>query len=323
MPRITPDQFDQLVWTMSETSGNYRNTGQFQPNNATTDLTIVNSMVRTGTGILFPNCVQIPGNSNFPTGSSATRNNVIGANAVTVPVPITVSCWVNLRSYHTDQNQTILAKEYRNPSLSGNTWVAPFNNFMIGTGTGNGGGDWFVSVATSASTNGGWTVTDFPIPIGVWSHIGFTIDSNLILRQYLNGCQMFFYSGSTQIFTQQLTGYSYTDGTNGFGPWRVGAIQSTGSGNKEEGNCQVQDIRVANIARPLNYFQKVYSSGALPLQTGTYISTQYYKLRAYDLACSTPTSVVWIDTQVSLANAPAFPCGGPYSSPEVLDTWFQ
>lgn len=322
MPRITPDLNDQLVWTLSETSGNYHNTGQFLPNNSNTDLTIVNSMIRTGTGIFFQNCPQVPGNSNFPSGSSSTRNNIIGANTITVNVPITVSCWVNLRSYRTDQNQTIIAKEYRNPASSGNTWVAPFNNFMIGTTTTNGGGDWFVSVATSASTNGGWTVTDFPIPLGTWSHIGFTIDSNLVLRQYLNGCQMIFYSGSTQNNSTTLTGYSYTDGTNGFGPWRVGAIQSTGSANKEEGNCQVQDIRVANVARPLSYFQKVYAAGALPMVAGTFTNNQFFKLRAYDLSCPTPTSVVWVDTQVSLANAPPFPCSGPYSTPEVLDTWF-
>lgn len=324
MPRITPDIHDQLVWTLSETSGNYHNTGQYFPNNALTDLSIANSIIRTGAGILYPNCVQVPGTSNFPSGSSTTRNNVFGASTVTINPPISVSCWVNLRSYHTDQNQTILAKEYRNPSLSGNTWVAPYNNFMIGTTTSNSGGDWFVSIATSSSTDGGWTVTDFPIPLGVWSHIGYTVDSNLILRIYLNGCQMIYYSGSTQLNTQQLSGYSYTDGTNGYGPWRVGAIQSTGSANREEGNCQVQDVRVANVVRPLSYFQKVYAAGALPLQPGSYISTQYYKLRAYDLSCTpNPIPVVWIDTQVSLANAPAFPCSGPYSNPEVLDTWYQ
>jgi hypothetical protein len=322
MPRIIPDQYDQLVWTMSETSGNYHNTGQFLPNNSNTDLVITNTVVRTGSGILFPNAIQMPGTCGFPSGSTATRNNAIGANTFTFVPPITVSCWVNLRSYHTDQNQTIFAKEYRNPSLSSNSWVTPFNTWNIATTTTNGGGDWFVQTANSSGSSNTFTVTDFPIPLGQWSHIGFTIDSNLVIRLYLNGCQMVYYSGSSQVNFQQLTGLSYTDGTNGFGPYRVGAVQSTGSANKEEPNAQIQDIRIANTVRTFAYFQKVYAVGALPLLPGSYITTQYYKLRAWDTSCPTPTAVYWVDTQVSLTNAPSFPCSGPYTAPEVVDTWF-
>lgn len=320
MPRIAPDLFDQLVWPLTETSGAYRNVGQLFPNNSSTDLTTVNSVIRTGAGIFGGNCPQIPGTSNFPSGSSSSRNNIIGANIITVSPPLTVSCWVNLRSYRTDQNQTILAKEYRDPSVSGNTWTTPFNAFMIGTATTNSGGDWFCSHAQSSSSQISFTVTDFPIPLGVWSHIGFTHDGSNV-RVYLNGCQMIYYSGGVQKTTLASTGLSYTDGVS-YGPWRVGAIQSTGSTNKEEGNCQVQDIRVANVVRPLSYFKRVYLAGALPIPAGQGVNAQYYKLRAYDLSCATPTPVVWVDTQVSLANAPAFPCSGPYSTPEVLETWY-
>ena len=321
MTRITPDSNDQLVWLLNETSGAYRNTGALSPNSSTTDLTITNTITRTGAGLFGGNCVQLPGTTNFPTGSSATRNTVGGANAITITPPMTVSCWIYLRSYTTAQNMTIFAKEYRNPSLSGNSWVTPFNTFMIGMGTGNGGGDWFVAHATSSSTQVTFTVTDFPVPLGVWSHIGFTHDGSNV-RVYLNGCQMIFYSGTTQLNTVASTGLSYTDGTNGFGPWRVGAIVSTGSGNKEEGNAQVQDVRVANVARPLSYFQAIYAAGVLPTIPGRTAANQYFKLRAYDTSCVTPTAVVWVDTQISLANAPTFPCSGPYTNPEVLDTWF-
>jgi len=321
MTRINPDANDQLVWLLNETSGAYRNTGVLSPNNAATDLSITNTMIRTGAGLFGGNCPQVPGTSNFPTGSSATRNTIGGANAITVAPPLTVSCWVNLRSYTTAQNQTIFAKEYRNPSISGNTWLTPFNCFMIGVGTGNGGGDWFVSHAQNTSTQVIFTVTDFPIPQGVWSHIGFTHDGSAV-RVYLNGCQMIYYSGATQLNTVATVGLSYTDGTNGFGPWRVGAITSTGSANKEEGNVQVQDARVASIVRPLSYFQAVYAAGVLPTIPGRTAANQYFKLRAYDTSCVTPTAVTWVDTQVSLANAPVFPCSGPYTNPEVLDTWF-
>lgn len=321
MPRIAPDLFDQLVWTLSETSGPYRNTGQFAPNNSITDLTIVNSVIRTGTGLFTTNCPQMPGTTNFPVGSSSTRNNIIGANTVTFAPPLTVSCWVNLRQYSTSQNQTIFAKEYRDPSLSGNSWVAPFNCFCIGTTTSNGGGDWFVSMAANATTQNVVTIIDFPLPFQLWAHIGFTYDGSLV-RIYLNGCQMMNYSGQTQLTTFAQSAISYTDGTNGYGPWRVGAIQSTGSTNREEGNLQICDIRVANVVRPLSYFKRVYAAGALPGLAGKSVSAQYYKLKAYDLSCSTPTYVTWVDTQVSLANAPSFPCSGPYSAPEVIDTWY-
>ena len=106
------------------------------------------------------------------------------------------------------------------------------------------------------------------------------------------------------------------------GSWVIGATPLylvTSSATKEEANYSIQDIRVANVVRPLSYFKNIYKVGALPLNLSTL--TQYYKLRAYDTSCVTPTPVVWIDTQISLANAPAFPCSGPYSAVEVLDTW--
>jgi hypothetical protein len=321
MTRLFPDVNDQLVWLLNETSGAYRNTGALSPNSATTDLTITNTIIRTGAGLFGGNCVQLPGTTNFPTGSSATRNTAGGASTITVTPPLTVSCWVYLRSYTTAQNMTVFAKEYRNPSLSGNTWTTPFNAIMLGTSTGNSGGDWFCSIALTSSTQATFTVTDFPIPLGVWSHIGMTLDGTS-MRLYLNGCQMIFYSGATQFNTVAAATLSYTDGINGAGQWRVGSIVSTGSTNKEEGNAQIQDVRVANVARPLSYFQTIYSLGALPKIPGITAANQYFKLRAYDTSCSTPTAVVWVDTQISLVNAPAFPCSGPFTNPEVLDTWF-
>src|SRR5258706_98802 len=135
MTRITPDSHDQLVWLLNETSGAYRNTGSLSPNNATTDLNITNTITRTGAGLFVSNCVQLPGTTNFPTGSTTTRNTVGGGSTITVTPPLTVSCWIYLRSYPASQNSTIFAKEYRNPSLSGNTWTTPFNAIMLGTTT--------------------------------------------------------------------------------------------------------------------------------------------------------------------------------------------
>lgn len=320
MPRILPDTHDQIVWLLNEQSGNYRNTGQLFPNDPATDLVITNTMPRNGCGLFGNNCPVIPGTSNFPAGSSATRNYASGASTITIAPPITVSCWVNLRSYTTNNNTTFIGKEYRDPTLNANGWTAPFYVFNLSTFTGNGGGDWGVSVAINSSTNVTFTVTDFPIPLGIWSHIGLTHDGSNI-RVYINGCQCI-QNGSPTTFTVAAASLSYTDGTHGFGSWKVGAVIATGSTNKEEPNAQVQDVRVANVVRPLSYFQKIYHAGIMPLISGTYASNQYFKLRAYDTSCVTPTSVTWVDTQISLANAPPFPCSGPYTAPEVLETWY-
>ncbi len=321
MARILPDKNDQIVWLLNEQTGNYHNTGQLLPGDPSTDLAITNTINRSGCGITSSNCILIPGTSNIPSGSSTTRNYASGANNILINPPISISCWVNLRSYTTNNNTTFIGKEYRNPSLTGNTWTVPWHAINISTFTTNGGGDWGCSLGVSSSANVSFIVTDFPIPLGTWSHIGATYDGTNI-RMYLNGCQCIS-SGNPTISTVAASALSYTDGTNGYGPWRVGAITATGSTNKEEPNAQIQDVRIASVVRPLTYFQRIFQAGVLPASHGGIASQQYFKLRAYDLSCSTPTYVVWVDTQVSLANAPAFPCIGPYSQPEVLETWFQ
>jgi hypothetical protein len=320
MTRITPDINDQIVWLLNETSGAYRNTGSLSPNSATTDLTITNTITRTGAGLFGGNCVQLPGTTNFPTGSSATRNYAAGAKTIQIAPPLTVSLWVYLRSYTTANQQTLIGKEYRDSGIT-STWSTPFHALNITVATTNGGGDWYIQIATSSSTQVILTVTDFLIPLQTWSHIGITHDGTAI-RAYLNGCQCIYYSGATQLNSTAAGNISYTDGINGSGFWRVGGITATGSSNKEEPNAQIQDVRIANVARPLSYFQSVYAAGALPTIPGRTAANQFFKLRAYDTSCVTPTAVVWVDTQISLVNAPAFPCTGPYTNPEVLDTWF-
>lgn len=319
MPRIAPDLFDQIVWPLTETSGAYRNVGALSPNDVSTDLTITNTVTRTGNGI-FGNCPQFPANSNFPTGSNTTRNYLAGAKTINIAPPISLSFWVYMRQYTTSNNTTLVGKEYRDSSIT-SAWSAPFQAINISTQTANGGGDWIAQVAINTTTSVTISVTDFPIPIGVWSHMGITHDGAAI-RAYLNGCQCIYYSGGTQLNSVATSTISYTDGTNGFGSWRIGAVTATGSANKEEPIINIQDVRIANIARPLSYFKHIYNVGVLPLRSGGFTTGQFFKLRAYDTSCLTPTPVTWVDTQISLANAPAFPCTGPYTTPEVLDTWY-
>jgi hypothetical protein len=91
----------------------------------------------------------------------------------------------------------------------------------------------------------------------------------------------------------------------------------TSSTTRKEANYSIQDVRIANIVRPSSYFQAIYKFGALPAKVSNCI--MYYKLRDFNLSCVTPTTVTWIDTEISLTKAPIFPCSGPHSNIEVLD----
>lgn len=317
MSKILPDSHDIMVWSLTETTGVYRNTGTQSPNNALTDLSVTNTVIRTATGNFTDNCLFLPGVENFPTGSSATRNYVAGANTITPSAPFTISGWILLRAVNTIDSGTIIGKAYRDPTIT-SSWANPFFAINIILLTTNSGQDWRVTIALTSSTTVNFDVTDFPIPIGQWSHIGVTYDG-AAMRVYLNGCQCIYYSGASQLNTVAAASIAYTDGVNGFGPWIFGAIAATGSAAKSEANYMIQDVRIANVVRPLSYFKNIYKVGALPLNLSALV--KYYKLRAYDISCASPTFVTWVDTQVSLANAPTFPCSGPYSSPEVISTW--
>lgn len=319
MAFLAPDEHDILRWKLDETIGVYRNTGTLLPNNASTDLTVVNAVDRVSTGILGLPCPNFPGTNNFPTGSSATRNSIIGAKTINPTFPITLSCWVNLRFYSTANNATLIGKQFRDTAIT-NTWTAPLHALNITLLTTNGGQSWRVEVANSTTTKLTFTIDDFAIPLQQWSHIGLTYDG-YALKAYLNGCECIYYSSGVQPLVVGVGApIVYTNGTDGYGDWVAGAITATGSANKEEANYMIQDIRVANIARTPTYFKTAYTLGASPVSVSA--ATQYYKLRAYDSSCATDTPVTWIDTEISLVNAPAFPCEGPYINLEILSTWF-
>lgn len=502
MARIPPDSNDILVWQLNENSGAYRNTGSISPNSSITDLTVVNNIYRDNTGIFEETNPYFASASTFPTGASATRNYAAGASTISPTAPVSISCWINLKSYQTDSGKNIVGKLFRDHATT-NAWTAPFWAIQIGLLTTNSGGDLFFAFATSATAQTSITVIDFPIPLHQWCHIGMTHDGT-VMKAYLNGCQLMTYTSTVQNLSKPVSSIVYQDSTYGLnnttgtyvpgvddignngdevrtsvafpfpvtlygqvfnsgfvgsngqiefgqntagfnftlpnasfgillcifqkdqstapsptfgvfttttgtvgsrtfiiewrnqpfgggstlnyeckffensttfeflyststasttgcigiqssagsvstvfsnsttipaagtrlifsltttstpGAWVIGATPPylvTSSSNKEEANYTVADVRIASAARPLSYFQNIYKVGVLPISLSSAI--QYYKLRAYDTSCVTPTYVVWVDTQVSLANAPVFPCSGPYSAPEVIDTWVQ
>lgn len=322
MARLAPDTNDILVWKLEETSGAYRNSGTILPNNTSTDLNVFNTIDRNGTGIYGGPCANFPGTSNFPAGSSATRNYAVGGSTISPQPPLTVSAWVYLRNYNNASSKHVVGKLFREHTVT-NNWAAPFFAIEISMTTGNSGMDLYFATAVTTSSQTGVTITDFPIPIQQWAHIGFTHDGSF-LRCYLNGCQLMTYTGATQNLQFATASSIVYNDANPAGGWVIGAVPPYlvgSSSNKEEANYMVQDVRVAGVVRNLNYFQSVYKTGVLPINLSPLV--QYYKLRVYDTSCITPTPVVWVDTQISLTNVPSFPCSGPYSPIEVLDTWYQ
>ncbi len=313
MARLPPDANDGYVWLLNETSGAYKNTGRVLPGSASTDLTISGTVIRTATGIFGDNCAYFPGVGNYPSGASATRNYISGAHNINPVPPFTISAWIYLRNYQSSNTTQFLNKHYRDPSLV-SSWTTPFISIGFSILASNGGGDWQSHIATSTSTFATRIITDFPIPTHQWCHIGLTHDGTAV-RLYLNGILTITYSGGTQLTSTSTVAPVYNSPP---GPWVLGAIAATGSSNKEEANLAIQDFRIANVVRPLTYFQLVYNLGVFPRNFSNLV--RYYKLRAYDTSCEEVTFVEWVDTEISLANAPTFPCTGPYSTPEVIDT---
>lgn len=96
------------------------------------------------------------------------------------------------------------------------------------------------------------TPVAYPIPVGRWSHIGSTWDGTT-LTFYLNGILV----ASTSAFPGSI---DY--GSSNRGQWYVGGIP--GSTTNQEAPAIVQDIRLANVARPQSYFANIYYNGFIP-----------------------------------------------------------
>lgn len=303
MARVLPDGYDIVVWKLDEAGPTFNNSSTSalpSAPGAGATLSAVNTVHTQRHGILG-NCVGFPGST------PSTRNRIEGSSTFEPTFPITVSCWILLKSYNTtggDNYGAIIAKSYVTSS-----WGSPYTAFDIYMNNTQ-DGQWLAQITTgsaSRSSNVSFSANN-RIPLGIWSHIGITYDG-AVFKAFLNG---------NQVLSTAITG-AIDYGNHG--NWFCGAIPYT-SGTKQEPSMMIQDIRVAKIARSPKYFKDVYNG--ISLETGANASiTKYYKLRVYDLGCSTPTPVTWVDTEVSLTNAPVFPCTGPYSSIEILDTWYS
>lgn len=308
--RIEPDDNDIVVWKLDDATAPFVNssTSTSAPSHAISDLGTISGNVQTQQPSLFAasgsnSCAFFSGNN-----SGSPRNFISGANSFLPQPPMTFSGWMYLRNYNTTGfTQHFMTKQTVTGQWSGNFASLSIANRIYASQPQQ--MDFYVRTQSGSDTgNNGLVSTEYTIPLGTWSHIGLTYDGTTVLS-YINGNLVSSGSG--------LPGNIFYSGTPG--PWFFGAIPS-GSGNPEESVISVCDIRVANVVRPLSYFQNIYRQGTLNGGANISVITKFYKMRAYD-PIFTKQSVYWVDTEVSYRNAPASPSGVSLGPIEVLESW--
>jgi len=287
MPRVAPDANDVAVWRLSETGTTFANTGTL---GATGDLTMSGS---TGLVTAAPGPF---GNALTVIGSTSDKTCLISTNpcpsGLEPAFPITLSGWIKL-SKNLAGNSSYCGispiKIYRTDG----SWSTPWGTGGIQINTSG-------FVEFSITTAGGVRHianpgSGFSFPYTRWAHLGLTYDGSVMLG-YFNG---------EQVCSSSFSG-AIDYGTSG--PWSLGGLWPVGSVPAEAPPCVFADWRLANVARPLSYFQNVWNQGRLAIGESTGLTT-YYRLQARDPACVTPDYARWTDTAVNLVNAPTGPCG--------------
>ena len=305
--RIAPDNNDIVVWKLDEATAPFVNssTSTNAISHANSDLATISGNVQTQQPSLFAasgdnSCVWFSGNN-----SGSPRNFIQGANNTQPQPPLTVSGWVYLRAYNTTGFTIHLITRQHTT----NSWGPPFSSLQVGQNRqyASQPQQWDFSVNTTSGAGGNAFVSEqYTIPLGTWSHIGLTYDGTTV-KSYINGNQV------GEGIASPTGNISY-----GNGPWFFGAI--TGSGNPEESCNSLCDVRIANIVRPLSYFQNIYTSGTLNASSQISVITTFYKMRAFDIYFTT-VPVYWNDIVVSYANAPASPSGLGLGPIEVVQSW--
>lgn len=243
MPRILPDSHDVLVLPLSEGTSTHPNAGTA---GSAGDWSEYGSPVNNAMGLLNIGGsrlgLYIPGSILI----SSVRNGAGGGNDVTTPSEISLSGWVFMRKYPS------VAGEIFNKQYYLNGWSSPFLTFGFQMHTAqNGQVDLYITSGGVLQTQLR-TPVNFSIPVGSWCHLGGTWNGTT-LSIYING--------------SLATSANYTAtidfGTSGNrGKWYTGGIPGTGT--NQESSIIVQDVRVADIARPQSYFANIYYNGFLP-----------------------------------------------------------
>lgn len=310
--RIAPDGYDIVVWRLDESAAPFVNSStSVNSPGSSANLTVLGGspllqqpspFAGSGTN----SSVQFSGND------SGTRNTINGANTFIPQPPLTISMWCVLRTYNGPSGLTQhgLSKQTTTGVWSGTTFSSitlPQNEQYASKPTFF---DFSITFNAGGNTVNASVTPDINVPLNQWCHVGLTYDGTNV-DGYINGNWVSTASGGT-------FNAIYYSGTPG--PWFIGAIPS-GSGNPEEANMSYCDIRIANVIRPLSYFQQIYQAGVTNVTSTVSIVTKYYKMRAYDTGCSRAFPVYWVDTAVNYNNAPSPPCGGPLGPIEIMEVF--
>lgn len=254
MPRVAPDNNDVIVWLLNESGTPFVNSSPSTfSRGAAANLTIQVGTVVTGQESLFQqSCPYFPSFGNYPPGASATHNRLetAGGLAQDVPSPLSISAWVKVRSYVNlgDNFGFMLMKRY----LNDGSWNSPYVA-MDWTMWNSADGTWRAGCTVAGNRNDLLVnATNYPMPLGVWSHVGWTYDG-VILLVYLNG---------VLAASVSPTGAPGQLDNSGHGPWAIGAAPES-DGNKQEGAYSICDVRIANTIRPQSYFENIYRQGVL------------------------------------------------------------
>lgn len=224
--RIPPDGYDVLVWTLSENSS-FANTGSAS---GISNLSVLGTVNTSRVG-LFGNAPEFPSSGQNSIHGASTYGSAIGNN-------LTISCWFNAESVNTGTTQYLVFKGY-NTSWSGAFGIGlglTFNNNTIAYDLSIGGADV------------GLNLTVGKIFTGIWYHVGMTYDGANV-KIYLNG---------DLISSVAQTG-NIDWGSNNQ-DWAIGNNHIPATANRPFIG-KIDDVRIANIARPASYFQSVYQLG--------------------------------------------------------------
>lgn len=303
--RIAPDNNDLVVWKLDDAGNTFVNSSTSTLPGApgsSANLSLVGGSVINRVPSIFgmePAAVYFPGVQN--------RTTISGANSFQPTYPITLSFWIQLRTWNTTFTQHWVNKQHTT-----NVWSGTFMSIGIENVASSGlrNGEWNCNVISSGASASAQNTAARPIPLHVWCHMGMTYDGTTV-RSYLNGNP-----GVTATMSSPPRAIAYNSG-----PWFMGA--PVGAGSAEDMVCSMCDVRIANVVRPASYFSDVWlaaNQNSFSQSGSDYGSTvTYYKLRAFDLSCN--QAVYWIDTIPIISNAPPSPCGGEYGPVEVVESW--
>ena len=234
MARITPDGNDVMVFLLNESGGTRTNAGTLGSSANWTDFGFP---VSNAQGIINNDAMYIP--SAYLVNA---RNGSGGANDVLITPNVSISGWILLRR-NTNYFAEVFNKQY---FLNG--WSTPFLTFGFQMqNTSDGSIEMYVTLdGTLQVVRSG---AAFPVPVGKWAHIGGTWDGST-LKSYINGIL---------VASSPFTGTIDYGTAGNRGQWYVGGIPGTGT--NADSPIIVQDIRIANVTRPLSYFQNIYYNG--------------------------------------------------------------